>query len=178
MRATKANDETRHISLLSLIQDDRPLPPEQAAKAELEIKRIAAMSLLGDDALLTAAHVGVILNCSYRIVGLLRKAGKLPKTVRFGDLVRWRLSDIRAWVWFGIPPDQRPVPAPVQPVGDLPPLPDDDLLSVEHLALAFGCCVRTVEKLRRGAILPPALRQRGSLRWRLLEIRLWVRAWG
>jgi hypothetical protein len=178
MQIASTNEQPKRIGLLSLIRNDQSLPPEQAAKAELEIRRTAQMSFLGDDALLTAAHVAVILDCSVRVVGLLRRAGKLPKTLRFGDLVRWRLSDMRAWVWFGIPPDQRPAQSPVGPVGEVIPMGDDDLLSIERLALAFGCCVRTVEELRRGAILPPALRQRGSLRWRLLEIRLWVRGWG
>ena len=67
-------------------------------EAEMELDRIASGSWLGEDALLTPEHFAIILTCSVRFVARLRKAGRLPPAVRLGKLVRWRLSDVRAWV--------------------------------------------------------------------------------
>jgi hypothetical protein len=155
-----------------LLQRGRSLPPAQARRAEIEIRRIAQMSLLGDVALLCAAHVGVILDCSFRAVTLLQCRGRLPKPIQFGDLVRWRLQDIRDRVWAGVPLDEFPPRAPVRP--EVPPLADDALLSNEHFALILGCSVRTVEKLRKAGRLPPAVPGAIPLRCPLLEVRLWV----
>jgi predicted DNA-binding transcriptional regulator AlpA len=70
-------------------------------QAGVECGRIARASVLGEDALLSPEHLAIILGCSARMVSKLRKDRRLPKAVRLGVLVRWRLADVRAWVQAG-----------------------------------------------------------------------------
>ena len=163
------------VALLSLIHDERPLTFAQAARMETEIRRISQMSLLGDDAILSPVQVAVVVRLSVRAVGMLRRTSKLPFEIRFGDLIRWRLSDIREWVWWGVPPHQRLTPL-TSPAGPVPPLGENAWLTIEHLALILGCSVRTVAKLREQCRLPPTEADGGSIGWRLGTIRRWV--WG
>ena len=162
------------VPLLSLIHFDRPLRFAQASRMETEIRRMSQMSLLGDDAVLSPVQVAIILRLSVRAVGMLRRAGKLPMEILFGDLVRWRLSDIREWVWGGIPPHQRLAPL-TSIAGPVPPLGEEAWLTIEHLALILGCSVRSIAELRKETRLPPTEADGGLIRWRLSSIRSWVR---
>ena len=51
----------------------------------------------------TAGGVARMLNVSTRQVFRLSKIGKLPKPVRFGKCVRWRIEEIRDFVKAGCP---------------------------------------------------------------------------
>ena len=42
--------------------------------------------------------VGAMLGCSGRHVYRMADAGKLPRPLRIGALVRWRRADIEAWI--------------------------------------------------------------------------------
>jgi predicted DNA-binding transcriptional regulator AlpA len=139
----------------------------------MEMDRIAQMSPLGEQALLTPEHLAVILGCSVRGVAKLRRDGRLPPAVRIGVLVRWRLSVMRMWA-------QRKCDnyAPIETVqaANAFALRDDDLMSAEHFAIALGCSVRHLSNLRRRDRLPHAVRVGNSRRWRVGDVRLWVLA--
>ncbi len=47
--------------------------------------------------LLTAKQLGLMLALSTRQIFRLTAAGKLPRPVRIGGAVRWKLSDIQRW---------------------------------------------------------------------------------
>ena len=53
--------------------------------------------------LITAKELSKILSISSRTVWRLRSAGKLPKPVKVGSSIRWRLSDIDLWIELGCP---------------------------------------------------------------------------
>lgn len=53
--------------------------------------------------LLRAAEVGALMGTSERWIWDKHNAGRLPKPVRIGRLVRWRRSDIEAWIEAGCP---------------------------------------------------------------------------
>ena len=48
--------------------------------------------------------VGVLLNTSESTVRRLADAGKLPRPVKLGQLVRWRRAELLAWLEEGCPP--------------------------------------------------------------------------
>lgn len=54
-------------------------------------------------ALLDARAVANLLACAPRTVWRMRDAGKMPRPVRLGSLVRWRRDDIHAWIIAGCP---------------------------------------------------------------------------
>jgi excisionase family DNA binding protein len=54
-------------------------------------------------ALLDVQAVAAMLDCSARHVYRLSDAGRMPAPVRVGSLVRWRRSDIDAWLAAGCP---------------------------------------------------------------------------
>jgi len=55
--------------------------------------------------LLDVRAVAALLGgCSVRHIYRLSDAGKLPAPVRLGSLVRWRRSDLDAWIGEGCPP--------------------------------------------------------------------------
>jgi predicted DNA-binding transcriptional regulator AlpA len=54
--------------------------------------------LLGD-----AVTVGALLGLSSRSVRRLDSSGRLPRPVRCGGSVRWRLDELRLWVAAGCP---------------------------------------------------------------------------
>lgn len=62
--------------------------PEQAVPALLDKRAVAAM-----------------LGCSSRHVDRLADTGRMPPPVRIGVLVRWRRSDLDAWLSAGCPAD-------------------------------------------------------------------------
>ena len=74
--------------------DARPvgLDPQSVAAAELlDVRDVAA--LLG--------------RCSVRHVHRLADAGKMPRPVKLGALVRWRRAELDAWIDAGCP-SQKP----------------------------------------------------------------------
>jgi len=67
----------------------------------------AADSIGGGDRpqpeLLDVNHVARLLSCAPRTVYRLADAGKLPRPVKLGALVRWRADELRQWVADGCP---------------------------------------------------------------------------
>ena len=60
-------------------------------------------------ALLDVQQVAELLNCSARHVYRLTDAGRLPRPVRLGSLVRWSRSAIEQWISKGCPPLRKDV---------------------------------------------------------------------
>lgn len=56
------------------------------------------------------------------------------------------------------------------------PLGDETLLSAEELAVLFGVSCRHVAKMRSERRLPVAVRLRAVVRWRVGDLRDWIRA--
>jgi excisionase family DNA binding protein len=54
--------------------------------------------------LLDVRAVAELLDCSARHVYRLADAGRMPAPVRIGALVRWRRSDLNAWLAEGCKP--------------------------------------------------------------------------
>ena len=50
-----------------------------------------------ENQLLTAKQLGLMLALSKRQIFRLNSCGKLPRPVRIGGAVRWKLSDISRW---------------------------------------------------------------------------------
>ncbi len=48
--------------------------------------------------LLDVTTVAAMLDCSPRHVYRMADAGKLPRPLRLGSLVRWRAVELRAWI--------------------------------------------------------------------------------
>lgn len=53
----------------------------------------------------TASQFAVMLQVSKRTLCRLRSAGKVPRPMRVGGIVRWRLDDIVQWMAAGCPCD-------------------------------------------------------------------------
>lgn len=53
--------------------------------------------------LLDVRDVASLLNCSMPHVRRMADAGRMPRPVRVGSLVRWRKTDIESWVASGCP---------------------------------------------------------------------------
>ena len=51
-----------------------------------------------------AKRLGDMLGISERSVRRLDSAGKLPRPVKIGGSVRWRLGEVEAWLDAGCPP--------------------------------------------------------------------------
>lgn len=58
--------------------------------------------------LVTADDVAAMLKISTRTLWRLRSTGKLPQPIRLGGSVRWRASDIDAWIAAGCPTEKTP----------------------------------------------------------------------
>jgi excisionase family DNA binding protein len=61
---------------------------------------------------LAAAMLGVqdvadLLKCSRRHVYRMADAGKMPRPIKLGTLVRWRRRDLDQWLSDGCPPIRR-----------------------------------------------------------------------
>lgn len=54
-------------------------------------------------AMLTIDEVAGMLNCSGRTVHRLADAGRMPRPVRLGALVRWPRESIESWISRGCP---------------------------------------------------------------------------
>ena len=55
-------------------------------------------------ALLDVNGLAALLNCGARTVYRLADAGRLPRPVKLGALVRWRRAEIDEWLAAGCPP--------------------------------------------------------------------------
>jgi predicted DNA-binding transcriptional regulator AlpA len=53
--------------------------------------------------LITVKQLAKMLATSVRSVWRYRSAGRLPKPVKVGSSVRWRLSDIQLWIKLSLP---------------------------------------------------------------------------
>lgn len=69
------------------------------------VQRSAAEVVGVEAVLITADQLAVWLQVSKRSLWRLRSAGQLPAPVKLRSAVRWRLSDIEAWLAQGCPPD-------------------------------------------------------------------------
>jgi len=56
--------------------------------------------------LVSAEAVAKCLDVSVRTLWRLRSSGKLPEPIRLGGSVRWKASDIHAWIDAGCPSAQ------------------------------------------------------------------------
>ena len=56
-----------------------------------------------EDYLVDVNGVAELLSCSSRHVFRLTEAGKMPKPVRLGSLVRWSQVSIQSWIEAGCP---------------------------------------------------------------------------
>jgi excisionase family DNA binding protein len=56
-----------------------------------------------DAALMNVEDLSALLRCSARTVRRMADSGQMPRPVRLGSLVRWRRSDIDAWLADGCP---------------------------------------------------------------------------
>lgn len=54
----------------------------------------------------TAKQLAMMLQISKRTLFRMRSAGRLPKPVRVGGIVRWRLEDVRNWIANGCPVEE------------------------------------------------------------------------
>lgn len=61
---------------------------------------------LSEPLLITAAEVAHLLNVSTRTLWRLLSAGRVPRPVRLGGTVRWRLDEVRNWIAEGCPDAQ------------------------------------------------------------------------
>jgi len=52
---------------------------------------------------MTINDVARLLNCSTRTVYRLNDAGRMPRPVRLGSLVRWNRTEIEQWIADGCP---------------------------------------------------------------------------
>lgn len=56
-----------------------------------------------DAAMLTVHDVARMLNCSARTIYRLTDAGRMPRPVKLGALVRWPREQVEAWIADGCP---------------------------------------------------------------------------
>jgi excisionase family DNA binding protein len=54
-------------------------------------------------ALLDVAAVAALLDCSKQHVRRLADAGRMPRPVKIGSLLRWRRTDLESWLAAGCP---------------------------------------------------------------------------
>ncbi len=74
----------------------RPTVP--TADGNAQVPKVEVLALL-----LTVIQVGGLLGCSVRHIQRLNDAGRMPRPVRLGHLVRWRRTEIEAWIKEGCP---------------------------------------------------------------------------
>ena len=63
----------------------------------------AAPAVTPAAALLDVQAVAALLDVSKQHVRRLCDAGKMPRPVRLGSLVRWRRADVESWIAAGCP---------------------------------------------------------------------------
>jgi excisionase family DNA binding protein len=75
-------------------------PADQEFKQKAEVQEVAAPEA---SKLIDSAEVSRMIGVSYRTIWRLKDAGKLPKPVSIGRLVRWRRDEIEQWIAAGCP---------------------------------------------------------------------------
>ncbi len=73
-----------------IIAADAPKPQPMVPAELLDVRAVS--ELLG--------------SCSIRHVYRLADAGRMPRPVKLGSLVRWRRRELEAWISAGCPTDQ------------------------------------------------------------------------
>lgn len=63
-------------------------------------------SITNDPVLLDVRQVAAILGCSPRHAYRLADAGRMPRPLKLGALVRWRRDELNAWISDGCPSTQ------------------------------------------------------------------------
>ena len=58
-----------------------------------------------ENQLMTVEDLAKLLHVSVRTVWRLRRNASLPRPVKIGGGVRWRISDVRAWIEQGCKPE-------------------------------------------------------------------------
>ncbi len=53
--------------------------------------------------MLTADELAALLKVSRRTIWRMRSSGQLPRPIKVGGAVRWRLADIEVWIAEGCP---------------------------------------------------------------------------
>ena len=76
-------------------------------KATCSCENKSGKTIIPETALLDINQVASILNCSSRHVQRMVDAGRMPKPLRLGYLVRWDKSTIKEWISQGCPQSQR-----------------------------------------------------------------------
>ena len=74
---------------------------DKMGNAEAESR--VAVECPNDAALICAESLARMLDVSVRTLWRLRNSGKLPLPIKLGGSVRWRTSEILAWVSAGCP---------------------------------------------------------------------------
>ena len=77
------------------------MPANKMGNAGLESG--VAVECPNDAALICAESLARMLDVSVRTLWRLRNSGKLPLPIKLGGSVRWRTSEILAWVAAGCP---------------------------------------------------------------------------
>lgn len=62
---------------------------------------VSSQSYVVEPVLISADELSKMLRISKRTLWRLLSAGRLPRPVRFGGSVRWRLSDVKSWIEHG-----------------------------------------------------------------------------
>jgi predicted DNA-binding transcriptional regulator AlpA len=57
--------------------------------------------------LVTLADIGAMIRISRSKIYDLKSSGQLPRCIKIGRSVRWRLRDIEAWINAGCPSQER-----------------------------------------------------------------------
>ncbi len=71
--------------------------------ASTALKPDAAPAVEPAAALLDVRAVAALLDCSCPHVRRLADAGRMPRPLRLGSLLRWRRTDLDAWIQAGCP---------------------------------------------------------------------------
>lgn len=66
-------------------------------------KMTADQTLSADAALLTVDDVAALLAVSTRTIRRMADSGQMPRAVKLSSLIRWRRSEIDAWLADGCP---------------------------------------------------------------------------
>jgi excisionase family DNA binding protein len=69
---------------------------------------ISALPPAGDAALLNVRAVAALLNCSTRHIYRLADAGRMPVPLKLGALIRWRRTEVDAWIAGGCKSNRQP----------------------------------------------------------------------
>ena len=90
----------RELVTLQLQPKGNEMPRSRVGQ---NVKGSELLPLTSEVVAVNARLLGVILGLSERTIRRHNAAGKLPRPVRVGGSVRWRLDEIRAWLDAGCP---------------------------------------------------------------------------